>query len=122
MASDARAVGQQHTAAIRANVETQDRMRAYVDRIVSGPLDAPRATSAEPEFGLLNRRLQTPPFDESCNRGPRRELSDQRSLLGPLEQLDRVAVGVFQLDLPAAGTLLDLVAEAQARLLQLFDA
>src|SRR5262245_45660583 len=39
-----------------------------------------------------------------------------------LEDLHRVAVGVFELDLLAAGTLFDLVPEAKARLLQLRDA
>src|SRR5262245_46893481 len=46
----------------------------------------------------------------------------QPGLLGRLEQLDGVTVGVFQLDLLAAGTLLDLVAEAETGLLQGFDA
>src|SRR5262245_20978227 len=38
-----------------------------------------------------------------------------------LEQLHRVAVGVFELDLLAAGTLLDLVPEAKAGLLHRLD-
>jgi hypothetical protein len=37
-----------------------------------------------------------------------------RQLSGRFEQLDRIAVGIFQLDLLPAGTRLDLVSEAQA--------
>src|SRR5829696_3350058 len=49
-------------------------------------------------------------------------VSPQPALFGRLEQLDWVAVGIFKLDLFAAGTGFNLIAESQAGFFQFRNA
>src|SRR5215468_1153579 len=88
------------------------------------PITAARTASANQALALrlfIAPSAHSDMADELAAERPR-AAAGGLGLLGRLEQLDGVAVGVFQLDLLAAGTLLDLVPEAETGLLQRLDA